>query len=85
MPSAATHLSSAVAPRETRLHHAVSDMRLGRPVILVDDFGRENEADLIAAAEMTPAAVLCEITNPDGSMRRESMSTDLRGDTVWWF
>jgi 3,4-dihydroxy 2-butanone 4-phosphate synthase len=26
-------------------------MRLGRPVILVDDFDRENEADLIVAAE----------------------------------
>ncbi len=26
-------------------------MRRGRPVILLDDFDRENEADLIAAAE----------------------------------
>src|ERR1700722_6818350 len=36
---------------EERLHRALDDMRLGRPVILVDDFDRENEADLITAAE----------------------------------
>src|SRR3984957_10073296 len=36
---------------EERLHRALDDMRLGRPVILMDDFDRENEADLIAAAE----------------------------------
>jgi 3,4-dihydroxy 2-butanone 4-phosphate synthase len=47
-----TPLISAVVPLETRLQHALNDMRLGRPVILVDDFERENEADLIAAAEM---------------------------------
>src|SRR5579859_5269164 len=46
-----TTLLSAVVPMETRLQHAMNDMRLGRPVILVDDFERENEADLIAAAE----------------------------------
>jgi 3,4-dihydroxy 2-butanone 4-phosphate synthase len=35
-------------------------MRLGRPVILVDDFDRENEADLIVAAETisTPTMAL---------------------------
>jgi 3,4-dihydroxy 2-butanone 4-phosphate synthase len=44
-------LHSATAPLEARLQHALNDMRLGRPVILVDDFERENEADLIAAAE----------------------------------
>jgi 3,4-dihydroxy 2-butanone 4-phosphate synthase len=58
MSSAATYFSSAVAPLERRLHHAVSDMRLGRPVILVDDFGRENEADLIAAAEMMSVPIM---------------------------
>jgi 3,4-dihydroxy 2-butanone 4-phosphate synthase len=36
---------------EERLRRALEDMRLGRPVILVDDFDRENEADLVAAAE----------------------------------
>lgn len=54
-------LLSATVPLEARLQHAVNDMRLGRPVILVDDFERENEADLIAAAETisVPTMALC--------------------------
>ena len=50
-PSVGTTLQSPAAPFEERLHRALDDMRLGRPVILVDDYDRENEADLIAAAE----------------------------------
>jgi len=54
-PSAAATLQSALQsaafPFEERFHRALNDMRLGRPVILVDDFDRENEADLIVAAE----------------------------------
>lgn len=38
-------------PFETRLHQALVDIRKGHPVILMDDFDRENEADLIVAAE----------------------------------
>jgi 3,4-dihydroxy 2-butanone 4-phosphate synthase len=38
-------------PFEYRLQQALQDMRMGHPVILVDDFDRENEADLIVAAE----------------------------------
>jgi 3,4-dihydroxy 2-butanone 4-phosphate synthase len=48
-PSVTTKFTSSLF--EERLHRALDDMRLGRPVILVDDFDRENEADLIAAAE----------------------------------
>jgi 3,4-dihydroxy 2-butanone 4-phosphate synthase len=48
-PSVATKSTASLF--EERLHRALDDMRLGRPVILVDDFDRENEADLIAAAE----------------------------------
>ena len=44
-------LQSAEFPFEERFHRALEDMRLGRPVILVDDFERENEADLVVAAE----------------------------------
>jgi 3,4-dihydroxy 2-butanone 4-phosphate synthase len=51
VPSAVTTYRSAVLPFEARLQCALADMRLGRPVILTDDFDRENEADLIAAAE----------------------------------
>lgn len=34
-----------------RWSHAIQDLQNGRPVILMDDFDRENEADLIVAAE----------------------------------
>nr|WP_315258240.1 3,4-dihydroxy-2-butanone-4-phosphate synthase [uncultured Duganella sp.] len=34
-----------------RIHAALEAMRAGVPVILLDDFDRENEADLIVAAE----------------------------------
>jgi 3,4-dihydroxy 2-butanone 4-phosphate synthase len=50
-PSAIATFQSAVLSFEERLQRALEDMRMGRPVILVDDFDRENEADLIAAAE----------------------------------
>ncbi|NYE59279.1 3,4-dihydroxy 2-butanone 4-phosphate synthase [Duganella sp. 1224] len=36
---------------EGRIHAALDAMRAGVPVILLDDFDRENEADLIVAAE----------------------------------
>lgn len=50
-PSVATRLPSTVLSVEERFQQALEDMRSGRPVILVDDFDRENEADLIASAE----------------------------------
>jgi 3,4-dihydroxy 2-butanone 4-phosphate synthase len=50
-PSVTTNLPSAALSLEERFHRALDDIRLGRPVILVDDFDRENEADLVAAAE----------------------------------
>jgi 3,4-dihydroxy 2-butanone 4-phosphate synthase len=42
----------ATLPFEERFQQALADMRRGHPVILMDDFDRENEADLIVAAEM---------------------------------
>ena len=44
-------LPSAVTPLAQRLARALSDLQAGRPVLLMDDFDRENEADLIIAAE----------------------------------
>jgi 3,4-dihydroxy 2-butanone 4-phosphate synthase len=38
-------------PFESRFNQALIDMRRGHPIVLVDDFDRENEADLIVAAE----------------------------------
>ena len=57
-PSVATSLHSAAFPFEERFHRALGDMRRGRPVILVDDFDRENEADLIVAAEAITAPTM---------------------------
>jgi 3,4-dihydroxy 2-butanone 4-phosphate synthase len=42
---------SATASLESRIHDALEAMRAGVPVVLLDDFDRENEADLIVAAE----------------------------------
>jgi 3,4-dihydroxy 2-butanone 4-phosphate synthase len=50
-PSVFPTLQCAESPFEERFRRALNDMRRGRPIILVDDFDRENEADLIAAAE----------------------------------
>ena len=45
-------------PFEVRLTRAVKDLRGGHPVILVDDFDRENEGDLIVAAERISIAAM---------------------------
>ncbi|STR45457.1 3,4-dihydroxy-2-butanone-4-phosphate synthase [Iodobacter fluviatilis] len=44
-------LNPVLAPFSVRFKQALADMRQGRPVLLMDDFDRENEADLIVAAE----------------------------------
>ncbi|MFZ6730659.1 3,4-dihydroxy-2-butanone-4-phosphate synthase [Undibacterium sp. Ji42W] len=41
----------SLRPFDQRLSRALADLRNGRPVLLMDDFDRENEADLIVAAE----------------------------------
>jgi len=50
-PAATTILEAAGPPFAARFVHAVEDMRRGHPVILIDNSDRENEADLIVAAE----------------------------------
>lgn len=50
-PSVAATLESTESSFNERFRRALADLRRGYPVILVDDFDRENEADLIAAAE----------------------------------
>ena len=42
---------SPVISLESRMHAALDAMRAGVPVILLDDFDRENEADLIVATD----------------------------------
>ncbi len=59
-PAAVDH-ADAIVPAlahdlPTRIEQALHAMREGRPVVLMDDHDRENEADLIVAAErLTPA------------------------------
>jgi 3,4-dihydroxy 2-butanone 4-phosphate synthase len=55
-PSSAVMPEPAAIPFEDRFHQALDDMRRGHPVILVDDFDRENEGDLIIAAEKISTA-----------------------------
>ncbi|WP_087721664.1 3,4-dihydroxy-2-butanone-4-phosphate synthase [Pandoraea sp. PE-S2T-3] len=67
-------------PVEVRLAASLEAMREGRPVILMDDLDRENEADLIIAAEkITPATMAMLIREcsgivclclPDETLRR---------------
>jgi 3,4-dihydroxy 2-butanone 4-phosphate synthase len=56
--SASAVLDSAALPFEQRFTQAIADMRRGHPVILVDNFDRENEADLIVAAEKLSTAAM---------------------------
>jgi 3,4-dihydroxy 2-butanone 4-phosphate synthase len=53
-------------PFSRRLAQALHHMRLGRPVILMDDFDRENEADLIVAADKITVPVMAQFIR-DGS------------------
>jgi 3,4-dihydroxy 2-butanone 4-phosphate synthase len=60
-------LEPAAIPFSVRLQLALRDMRRGHPVILVDDFDRENEGDLIVAAEkITPATMALLIREGSG-------------------
>ena len=58
--AAGTDAHSADSPRSgfEAIERAVADLRAGKPVVVVDDEDRENEGDLIFAAEMaTPELV----------------------------
>jgi len=58
--------SLASQPFAVRLSRALHHLRLGRPVILMDDFDRENEADLIVAADKLTVPVMAQLIR-DGS------------------
>jgi 3,4-dihydroxy 2-butanone 4-phosphate synthase / GTP cyclohydrolase II len=50
-----------------RIEEAVEDLKLGKPIIVVDDENRENEGDFIALADMaTPAIINFMITHGKG-------------------
>lgn len=53
-------------PFARRLEQAIADQQRGRPVLLMDDFDRENEADLIIPAETLTVPVMAQMIR-DGS------------------
>jgi 3,4-dihydroxy 2-butanone 4-phosphate synthase len=57
-PNATLILAPLECSFDDRFTRAVDDLRRGHPVILVDDFDRENEADLIVAAERLSVAAM---------------------------
>jgi 3,4-dihydroxy 2-butanone 4-phosphate synthase/GTP cyclohydrolase II len=57
-PRATTGVTTNRAQSIENVHRALEDVRAGRMVILVDDEDRENEGDLVMAAEkVTPEAI----------------------------
>ena len=63
------HLSDKTAarvPAAERVRAALGALRRGRPVLVSDDAERENEADLIAAAELIDVPVMAQLIR-DGS------------------
>ena len=57
---------SALPPFEQRIQQALEDLRQGKPVLVMDDFDRENEADLIVAAETLTVETMARMIR-DGS------------------
>ena len=57
---------SALSPAEQRIQQALGDIRQGKPVLVMDDFDRENEADLIVAAETLTVETMARMIR-DGS------------------
>ncbi|SAI66574.1 3%2C4-dihydroxy-2-butanone 4-phosphate synthase [Bordetella ansorpii] len=53
-------------PFAMRLARALQHLRIGRPIILMDDADRENEADLIVAADRLTVPVMAQLIR-DGS------------------
>ncbi len=57
---------SALSPAEQRIQQALEDIRQGKPVLVMDGFDRENEADLIVAAETLTVETMARMIR-DGS------------------
>ena len=57
---------SSLSPAEQRIQQALEDIRQGKPVLVMDDFDRENEADLIVAAETLNVETMARMIR-DGS------------------
>lgn len=60
-PQPGLSLAFTAQPFTVRLARALHQLRIGRPVILMDDFDRENEADLIVAADRLTVPVMAQL------------------------
>ncbi|OWT74363.1 MULTISPECIES: 3,4-dihydroxy-2-butanone-4-phosphate synthase [unclassified Achromobacter] len=66
LPTASAAPALDAQPFSMRLARALQHLRIGRPVIVMDDFDRENEADLIVAADKLTVPVMAQLIR-DGS------------------
>ncbi|MGH8326823.1 MAG: 3,4-dihydroxy-2-butanone-4-phosphate synthase, partial [Steroidobacteraceae bacterium] len=67
LPLSGKPLPPAGAPGLNSVEEIVADFRAGRMVLIMDDEDRENEGDLIMAAELaTPEAVAFMIRHGSG-------------------
>lgn len=57
---------STLPSAEQRIQQALEDIRNGKPVLVMDDFDRENEADLVVAAQTLNVATMARMIR-DGS------------------
>lgn len=57
---------STLPPAEQRIQQALEDIRQGQPILVMDDFDRENEADFIIAAETLNVKTMARMIR-DGS------------------
>jgi 3,4-dihydroxy 2-butanone 4-phosphate synthase len=57
LDSSSSQIETSELPAD-RIERALDDMRRGHPVILLDDWDRENEADLIVAADRISVSVM---------------------------
>jgi len=64
--------------KEDSFESVLADVRLGRPVIIVDDVTRENEGDLMVAAELVTAETLQLMMNEGKGLICLSIEESLR-------
>jgi 3,4-dihydroxy 2-butanone 4-phosphate synthase len=57
---------SYLVDSEQRILQALNDIKAGKPIVVMDDFDRENEADLIVAAETLNVETMAQMIR-DGS------------------
>lgn len=60
------HIESYLTNAEQRMQQALQDIKSGKPILVMDDFDRENEADLIVAAETLTVESMAQMIR-DGS------------------